>query len=86
MGVKHSGQSIDDAHHEPEAILEDWLLKHELGKGYMYAAPPGVLENYCKHDVTETVNVFLALWEKVQEPMHWEPYSMLELAMGEPLT
>ena len=78
-------QTLEDAWHEPEARLDAWLLHHQLGKDGMYRAPKKLLGEYCKHDVRETVNSFLAIWELVQQPQHWKPYVKLELAMGEPL-
>lgn len=78
-------QSLDDAWHEAEGKLDAWLLKHQKEKGSMYSAPQELLEAYCRHDVVETVNVFRAVWEIVQQPKHWRPYTELELAMANPL-
>jgi hypothetical protein len=77
--------SLLDAWHEPQAKLMSWLKHNFLSIVGMWKAPKHLLEAYCKHDVKETVNVFRAIWEKVQEPEHWKPYCNLELAMGEPL-
>jgi hypothetical protein len=78
-------QTYEDAWHESEWRLESWLLHHGLEKKYMYHAPQKLLAPYCMHDVTETANIFRAIWEVVQKPIHWKPYRELELAMGEPL-
>lgn len=81
-------QSDKAAVHWPECKLERELVHGELDKKDMYVMQrlkPGLLEEYCMHDVRETRNVFRAIWELVQKPLHWEPYTLLELAMGEPL-
>jgi len=78
-------ETTADALHEPEFRLHKWLKDKRLGMESMYRAPMEMLGPYCLHDVSETCNVFRAVWEKVQEPIHWEPYSQLELGMGEPL-
>jgi hypothetical protein len=79
-------QSIEAAWHEPEWVLHDKLNYQKLDLKYMYTVTDeGVLEEYCKHDVRQTCNVFRVLWEIVQQPLHWRVYNKLELAMGEPL-
>lgn len=70
--------------HEPERKLWGWLKRHRKSDR-MYAAPYELLANYCKHDVTQTINVFRLLWHIVQEPKHWKVYQGLEMAMAEPL-
>src|SRR5215475_4379627 len=51
-------QSYEDAWHDPEWALEQWLVRGKLTKSDMYLAPPEILEPYCKHDVKQTCNVF----------------------------
>jgi hypothetical protein len=78
--------NIPDANwHEPEFQKDRWLQKHEMTMDEMYMTPSELLEPYCLWDVRETVNAFLAIWEVVQKPEHWKPYTKLELAMAEPL-
>jgi RNase_H superfamily len=69
--------------HDSEQLLLGWL-KHNYEEN-IHDAPIEMIARYCMHDVTETVNVFRAVWEKVQEDQHWRPYVRLEIAMGEPL-
>jgi hypothetical protein len=69
--------------HEPERKLWGWLRRNK--KAEMMEAPRELMEEYCKHDVRQTVNVFRLIWEVVQEPLHWDAYRGLEMAMSEPL-
>lgn len=68
--------------HFPEMELEGWALRNRADK---WTAPKSILGPYCKHDITQTVNVFRLAWEVVQRPMHWQAYSEIELGMAMPL-
>lgn len=68
--------------HEPERQLHNWCNKKNKE---MFEAPKDILGKYCKHDVTQTANIFRTIWEVVQRPLHWNAYRKLELAMAEPL-
>jgi hypothetical protein len=70
--------------HFPERKLWAWLKRHNYNE-QMHKAPKRLLAEYCMHDVRQTRNVFCAIWDRLQQPLHWKAYKGLELAMAEPL-
>ena len=67
--------------HFPEMELEAWAKKTGQDK---WTAPRELLDPYCLHDITQTVQMFRVYWDHVIKDQHWDAYC-LDISQGAPL-
>lgn len=70
--------------HFPEMRLHKWFLENDKSWEQLPEAPPELVEEYNKWDITQLVNLFRIAWDNVRKPEYWESY-LDDMLCGKPL-